>query len=70
MIASKKGNGFILWKKFFEEQFSWNQRKAEEDIARENKPVGTPMWKLMTDPYIAIIAGALVGKDLSDLIKV
>ncbi|CAG5111250.1 Oidioi.mRNA.OKI2018_I69.chr2.g5575.t1.cds [Oikopleura dioica] len=34
-------------------------KKAEEDIARENKPVGTPMWKLMSDPYIAIIAGAL-----------
>ena len=38
-------------------------KKAEDDVARENKPVGTSMWKLMTDPYIAIIAGALVGKD-------
>jgi len=38
-------------------------KKAEDDVARENKPVGTPMWKLMSDPYIAIIAGALVGKD-------
>ncbi|CBY37008.1 unnamed protein product, partial [Oikopleura dioica] len=35
-------------------------KKAEDDVARENKPVGTPMWKLMSDPYIAIIAGALV----------
>ena len=38
-------------------------KKAEDDVARENKPVGTPMWKLMSDPYIAIIAGALVGTD-------
>ena len=38
-------------------------KKAEDDVARDNKPVGTSMWKLMTDPYIAIIAGALVGKD-------
>uniref|UniRef100_A0A8C2WIA8 Solute carrier family 18 member 3a n=1 Tax=Cyclopterus lumpus TaxID=8103 RepID=A0A8C2WIA8_CYCLU len=26
---------------------------------RENMPVGTPMYKLMIDPYIAVVAGAL-----------
>ncbi|KAI9535394.1 hypothetical protein NQZ68_002948 [Dissostichus eleginoides] len=27
---------------------------------RENMPVGTPMHKLMVDPYIAVVAGALI----------
>ncbi|XP_061600984.1 probable vesicular acetylcholine transporter-A [Cololabis saira] len=27
---------------------------------RENMPVGTPMYKLMIDPYIAVVAGALI----------
>ncbi|KAL2083573.1 hypothetical protein ACEWY4_021346 [Coilia grayii] len=27
--------------------------------ARENMPVGTPIYKLMVDPYIAVVAGAL-----------
>ncbi|XP_061646754.1 probable vesicular acetylcholine transporter-A [Phyllopteryx taeniolatus] len=26
---------------------------------RANMPVGTPIWRLMTDPYIAVVAGAL-----------
>jgi hypothetical protein len=37
-------------------------KQIREDEHRDLKPVGTPMWKLMIDPYIAIIAGALVGK--------
>lgn len=36
-------------------------KAALDDMGRDNKPVGTPMWRLMVDPYIAIIAGALVG---------
>ena len=36
-------------------------KKAMEDVGRDLKPVGTPMWRLMVDPYIAIIAGALVA---------
>ena len=36
-------------------------KKAMDDIGRDNKPTGTPMWRLMVDPYIAIIAGALVA---------
>ncbi|KAK7901763.1 hypothetical protein WMY93_018532 [Mugilogobius chulae] len=27
---------------------------------RENMPVGTPIYKLMVDPYIAVVAGALI----------
>ncbi|KAE8280669.1 putative vesicular acetylcholine transporter-A [Larimichthys crocea] len=27
---------------------------------RENMPVGTPIYKLMIDPYIAVVAGALI----------
>lgn len=37
------------------------EKTTQHDENRDNKPVGTPMWRLMTDPYIAIIAGALVG---------
>ena len=37
------------------------EKQFEDNKARENKPVGTPMHKLLCDPYIAIIAGALVG---------
>uniref|UniRef100_A0A8C6UQS8 Solute carrier family 18 member 3a n=1 Tax=Neogobius melanostomus TaxID=47308 RepID=A0A8C6UQS8_9GOBI len=29
-------------------------------LARENMPVGTPIYKLMVDPYIAVVAGALI----------
>uniref|UniRef100_A0A6J0TZN3 Vesicular acetylcholine transporter n=1 Tax=Pogona vitticeps TaxID=103695 RepID=A0A6J0TZN3_9SAUR len=29
------------------------------DRARENMPVGTPIYRLMIDPYIAVVAGAL-----------
>jgi len=38
------------------------EKHYEDNKARENQPVGTPMHKLLCDPYIAIIAGALVGK--------
>ena len=37
------------------------EKRAADDFGRDQQPVGTPMWKLLVDPYIAIIAGALVG---------
>ena len=37
------------------------EKHYEDNKARENQPVGTPMHRLLRDPYIAIIAGALVG---------
>lgn len=33
--------------------------KPFSDRTRENMPVGTPIYKLMVDPYIAVVAGAL-----------
>ncbi|XP_062319364.1 probable vesicular acetylcholine transporter-A [Osmerus eperlanus] len=33
--------------------------KPFSNRTRENMPVGTPMYKLMIDPYIAVVAGAL-----------
>ncbi|XP_036402231.1 probable vesicular acetylcholine transporter-A [Megalops cyprinoides] len=33
--------------------------KPFSDRARENMPVGTPIYRLMIDPYIAVVAGAL-----------
>nr|XP_060624984.1 vesicular acetylcholine transporter [Anolis sagrei ordinatus] len=33
--------------------------KPFSDRARENMPVGTPIHRLMVDPYIAVVAGAL-----------
>lgn len=38
------------------------EKHYEDNKARENQPVGTPMHRLLRDPYIAIIAGALVGQ--------
>ena len=37
------------------------EKHYEDNKARDNQPVGTPMHRLLRDPYIAIIAGALVG---------
>ncbi|XP_061692346.1 probable vesicular acetylcholine transporter-A [Syngnathoides biaculeatus] len=33
--------------------------KPFADRERANMPVGTPIWRLMADPYIAVVAGAL-----------
>ncbi|CDQ70019.1 unnamed protein product [Oncorhynchus mykiss] len=33
--------------------------KYTEESERNNMPVGTPIYKLMVDPYIAVVAGAL-----------
>ena len=38
------------------------EKHYEDNKARDNQPVGTPMHRLLRDPYIAIIAGALVGE--------
>ena len=45
------------------------EKHYEDNKARENQPVGTPMHKLLRDPYIAIIAGALVGNKVLDKYK-
>ena len=47
-----------LWKLVFS---MIAEKHYEDNKARENQPVGTPMHRLLRDPYIAIIAGALVG---------
>ena len=46
------------------------EKHYEDNKARDNQPVGTPMHRLLRDPYIAIIAGALVGKQNDMIIKV
>lgn len=38
------------------------EKHYEDNKARDNQPVGTPMHRLLRDPYIAIVAGALVGE--------
>ncbi|XP_059166134.1 probable vesicular acetylcholine transporter-B [Physella acuta] len=34
-------------------------------LAREERPNGTPIWKLLMDPYIAVAAGALAMSNVS-----
>lgn len=39
--------------------------KTQLKEAREPKPAGTPIWKLLMDPYIAVCAGALMMSNVA-----
>lgn len=39
--------------------------KTQIKEANEPKPVGTPIWKLLMDPYIAVCAGALMMSNVA-----